>query len=293
MMKNIFFLAGVVLIISQSCVKPIPVEIAQMEPRLAVNSQIIPNELIVVSVTRTFTSLYKQSESDSNATNPLAFDILVPHALVTITNNNTIDTLQQIADGIYASTNINLVNNGTYQLNVYDSSSKQQVSANTKMMKPAVVESITPVKVIAEKDTSIEITFEIADDATEKNYYFVSVLKTNKTSGNLGLPPAIQNIFNKSSYIYLYTDEKAKNGKITEKFSTTNAVGIKKSDTVLIMVANIEEKYYQYLTAFNKSNNILSQFTGEPINLPTNIVNGFGYFSAHFPYIDYIELAKY
>jgi hypothetical protein len=276
-----------------SCVKPLPVDIPQMESKLAINSQIIPNQIILVSVTKTFTSLYQQDQIDSNLSNPTGLDLLVNHALVTVTHQNKIDTLQQLVNGIYASSNTTFINNDSYTLHVYDSVSMQEISSTTTMMPYVNVDAILPYKNISGKDTSINMKFTINDDPTQNNYYFISIAKTNKTSGSVTLPSNILNIFNKSSFIYLYTDNDAVNGKLEFDIPATIGTSITRTDTVILQVANIAEGYYKYLTSFKKTSNVINQLTGEPINLPTNILNGHGYFSAHFPYLDFKVLSNY
>jgi Domain of unknown function (DUF4249) len=292
-MKNIFLLMACSILCMQSCVKPLDVVVPQMESKLAINSQIISNQVVLVSVTRTFTSLYQQNNIDTALSNPVGLNLLVASAFVTVSHKNIIDTLQQIAPGIYASAQTTLMDNDSYVLNVYDSVSKQSVSSTTTKMPFVNVDAIAPFKNINGTDTSINIACTINDDAAIENYYFISIAKTNKTSGGIDLPGNIQQIFNKSSYIYLYTDKDAVNGKLKIDLAATNAATVSKTDTVLVQVANIEKGYYQYLTAFKKTTAVINQLTGEPINLPSNIYNGYGYFSAHFPYLQFIDLSKY
>jgi hypothetical protein len=61
---------------------------------------------------------------------------------------------------------------------------------------------------------------------------------------------------------------------------------------VLVHLAKIDKGYFDYLSAYEKSGNILSQLTSEPISLPTNIVNGYGYFTLYQPYRALIDLKK-
>ena len=56
-------------------------------------------------------------------------------------------------------------------------------------------------------------------------------------------------------------------------------------DTMVVSLSNISEGYYRYLSLRQKvSTNILGLIFGEPINYPTNVQGGLGYFSTHFRY---------
>jgi hypothetical protein len=54
-------------------------------------------------------------------------------------------------------------------------------------------------------------------------------------------------------------------------------------DTVAVVLANISEDYYRYLSVSLDSRNSVSFLISEPLNLPTNVQNGYGYFNMHFP----------
>ena len=65
------------------------------------------------------------------------------------------------------------------------------------------------------------------------------------------------------------------------------------NDSVAVTLSNISEEYYRYLGLREKSNNWFSQVTSEPINYPSNIVGGYGFFSTHHPDIITFELEDY
>jgi hypothetical protein len=287
-MKNILFLFGI-LFLAHSCIKPIPIEVPQMKPKLAINSQIIPNQVVLVSVSKTFTSLFRTTDSGVDQS---GFDFFVPHAFVTVSYAGKVDTLTHLAEGFYASVNTLLTPNSTYTLFVYDSISKESISAITTMKSLVDVPKVQPVKKIIGKDTSFTIDYTIKDNPAEENYYFVSLSRTNQIAGPIGVPSQVTNLFTKSTYLYLHTDDDAQNGLINKQIDI-KSTNITASDTVMVLVANIDKEFYKYLNAFKKSGSVITQLTGEPINFPTNVNNGYGFFSAHFPNIHYFELGKY
>ena len=59
--------------------------------------------------------------------------------------------------------------------------------------------------------------------------------------------------------------------------------GVKATDTVALVLSNISKGYYEFLTAYQRAGGWFNQLSGEPINYPTNIEGGFGYFNAYYP----------
>jgi hypothetical protein len=59
-----------------------------------------------------------------------------------------------------------------------------------------------------------------------------------------------------------------------------------------VALSNIPKGYYEYLAAYKRSGNLLSQLTGEPVNLPTNVQGGYGYFALTKPSIKTVILQE-
>ena len=62
-------------------------------------------------------------------------------------------------------------------------------------------------------------------------------------------------------------------------------IGFELKDTAVVMFSNISEEYFRFLDARARGGNIISSVTGEPINHPTNVQGGYGYFNTHNPSI--------
>ena len=60
----------------------------------------------------------------------------------------------------------------------------------------------------------------------------------------------------------------------------------------LILLSNISEGYYQFLKSRERSGNLLSDITNEPVNYPSNVNNGLGYFNTHYPSIRFFDLKE-
>ena len=64
-------------------------------------------------------------------------------------------------------------------------------------------------------------------------------------------------------------------------------------DSIAVILSHVTKGYFEFLNAFKKSGALINQLTGEPINYPTNVNNGYGYFNAYFPTTRIYDLNKY
>ena len=48
-------------------------------------------------------------------------------------------------------------------------------------------------------------------------------------------------------------------------------------------MSNISPEYYKYLSIRNDNRYNLAGFASEPLNYPTNVQGGYGYFNLHVP----------
>ena len=54
-------------------------------------------------------------------------------------------------------------------------------------------------------------------------------------------------------------------------------------DSVLVTMSNISKAYFDYLWLRNESRYSLAGFASEPLNFPSNVQGGYGYFNLHIP----------
>ena len=65
------------------------------------------------------------------------------------------------------------------------------------------------------------------------------------------------------------------------------------TDSVAIALSNISESYYEFLKKREKGGNVFTELTNEPINYPSNVKGGFGFFNTHFPDVEYFDLNEF
>ena len=137
-------------------------------------------------------------------------------------------------------------------------------------------------------DTTLKVHFSVADNLSEENYYMVSYYNTVAS-------PIYNSVFsnpnkNKFVLVELYSDKVVEvNGKIKVD---KNFFILDENDTLIIELANISKGYYEFLSAYKKSDQLIYQLLGEPVNLPTNINIGYGYFSTFNPSFKIVDLSK-
>lgn len=291
-LRSVNIILSVVILITACTPKPLDIKVKPAQPKLVISSRVIPNKIILVSVTRSFSALENKENTDSLSQNFMD-KILVKNAFVTVSYFGKTDTLFKISDGLYGSLNTLLVTSGTYNLYAKDNDTGLEVSSGATMLPYYQFDSIQPKKIINPGDTVCKVYYELSDDPSSENYYVVNYVR-KLNSGNSGPIDINQFFANGSSsfetYFDLLSDESFSNGKYkNDKILET----VRPKDSIAVMVSNISRGYYEFLSAYKRAGNLFNTLTGEPINYPTNVNGGYGYFNAHYPQIKYFDMKNY
>lgn len=259
--------------------KPIDINIKQADPKLVISSQIIPNQIMFVSVMRSFSALSGQANGGSVSTNFLS-GILVSDAFVTVSYNGKKDTLAMVSPGIYASANTLQYNYGVYNLYVVDPVNSLEVTAMSTILPKVTVDTIYPKVQKYVTDTVITVHSEFRDSLNVENYYVISYF--NKTGVGVGVDISgyFNNGENQLNTFDIYTDKSFDSTKVTIDKQLNK---ISANDTIAVVISNISQGYYDFLSAYKRAGELFNQISGEPINYPTNIIGGYGYFNTHYP----------
>jgi hypothetical protein len=290
-MKSIFYISIIVFSLT-ACreTKKLIITLPETEKKLAISSVVIPGNILAVSVSYSFSALLNNKDSSgNNVFNSSLYDqFLVEHALVTVSYNGRTDTLFKIAPGIYASANILQVQNETYTLQVHDTATDLRVTSQSTMLPRVSFDTLYFIKTRTSKDSSLEIHFSVDDDKAKENYYMVSYY-------NAAASPIYKALFNnpnkeKFISVELYSDKVVDaNGKIK---IDKNFIIPDINDTLIVELANISKGYYEFLSAYKKSDQLIYQVLGEPVTLPTNVIIGYGYFSTYNPSFRIVDLSR-
>ncbi len=280
------------LVLSACQPKPIDIDVPPARPKLVISSQIIPNKIILVSVTRSFSALENKHDNDSLSQGFLD-SLFVANAFVTVSYLGQTDTLSMISPGLYGSMNTLLYNYGAYNLYVKDVVEGLEVSASTTLLPQVKFDTVYPVIVKNPGDTIVNMHLELSDNVSLVNYYVINYVKKLNNANSSGTD--INQIFSNGNnsfqtYFDLLDDASFNNGKysLDKKLETVTA-----HDSIAVMVSNISKSYYDFLSAYKRAGSFFNQLTGEPINYPTNINNGYGFFNAHYPAIQFFDLKNY
>ncbi len=291
---SLLMIFGVIIWVSllYSCKpNPIDIELKIPEPKLVISSQIIPEQTIFVAVTRSFSALSK-STVNNNVSASFLKTILVENAFVTVSYFDKIDTLHMVSPGIYSSNTTLQYKYGIYNLFVKDNEGGLTVTSTTTLYPRVLFDSIRPVVKRTNIDTSVVIDYSFTDLPDVENWYVVNyyIKQSTLDTANLDIATYFDRGNNKLSEFELLSDKTFDKGRYISKKVLKN---ISASDVIAVTLSNISEGYFKFLTTYQKSGNIINQISGEPITYPSNINNGYGYFSAHYPDVRIFELDKY
>lgn len=279
-------------LVMTACVpKPIDIDVDPAEPEIVIASQVIPNRAMVVAVTRSFSALAIDVENGDSVSNDFISDLLVEHAKVTVSFAGVTEELFRLAPGIYASINTLQFPNELYALHVYDSTTGKTVTSNTLMLPYIGFDSLVPIVDRTVGDTSIQLEYTITDPPGD-NWYVINVVKQGDANSSAGID--INSFFsaglNVITQTRLISDQEFSGETISEKFDLFE---VNAEDSIVVTISNVSREYFDYLQASERAQGLLSSITQEPINRPTNVQDGLGFFNAHFPDIRYFDLKEW
>lgn len=274
-LKNLAFLLGTAgsLLMFGSCLpEPLDVKVIPViEPEIVVSSQIIPDQTLLILLTRTFGALDASDDSDPQELISL---IAVNDAVVTIEGPHGRDTLNFLGNGIYGGVMIPFEVDEEYQLRV-NSAGLGEVHAKTRVKK-----KIDFAQIEAElfsngyDDTLAQITYTFRDPS-ESNWYMINVQEVEQED-------FIENILNPRAYTVLIPDDEFNGESYGERFRVFPR-DYEPGDTIAVSLANISEAYYQFMKLRIDNRFSFVEFISEPVNYPSNVAGGKGYFNLYVP----------
>lgn len=263
----------VVFLLFSSCL-PEPLDISgipEVKKEIVVASQVLPNGRLLVLLTQTMGALDASYDSDPEV---LLNGIAVNDATVILSRPGGTDTLLFYDNGVYAGDSILFKKGATYDLYI-NSASLGTATASTTLLDQ-----------IDFKETEIELLYDTYDDTLayisyslldppQKNWYMISVKEIQREELS-------EDILNPPGYTLLFTDS----GFIEESYSGQFVVYPRNylpGDTVAVSLSNISEEYYEFMKMRIDNRFSFIEFIGEPINYPSNVIGGRGYFNMYIP----------
>ena len=268
--------------------KPLDIKLEQAPTKLVIASQVIPNSIMLVYVSKSFGALdYSEGNSGDTSKLDMLEKIMVKNANVTISYNGITDKLIAVpeAPGLYASISVPQFINTEYTLKVDDPKSALSVNSKSTMLQQVSFDEVKAKKGINEDSVNTVVKVKFTDPVNELNWYMINIYALNNSSDNPN------NIFMKSTanQVTVLLDDHSFNG---QQFSGEQTMYQWESDTIFASLSNISEEYYNYLLARKKGGKIINRLLSEPINYSTNIEGGYGFFNTHFPDLQMIIIDK-
>lgn len=261
--------------------EPIEIEIPQEAGKPAISSVCLDPHTVSISASYTLSSL--QNLQDTSAVANMARaqrDLLVDSGLVTITQEGGApQTLHMIAPGFFGRRDLNLVAGALYTLTVRDYRKGTFTTATTTFIQKPSVDTIFPER-LPGQTAGVKLTVRLKD-VQPGSYYFMSYRSgsdARDVAAPLPLSASALQVY-KSKQIELFSTANVNSGSLERSF----ILDVKADDTLVVQIGRVDKAHYDYLDAYKRSGALINQLSGEPINLPTNIKTGFGFFSLFEP----------
>ncbi len=267
-----YFITSALLITASSCL-PEPLEvhdIPKLQPHIVVSTQIVPDQSIVVFLTKSIGALEAGKESDPQS---LISQIVVDDAIVTIAWQNEVDTLRNLGSGLYGSVSIPIVTNEFYTLDVV-SPSMGSVTSVTQAKEAIPFLNVNASLHKGAYDSLAQIEYSL-QDPLQPNFYMVNVQRFSRTQ-------EIEDLLNPRLFTHVVTDKEF-NGTLFEDDFKVFFQDFSEGDTVAVSLTNISEEYYEYVKVRVDNRFSYASFATEPFNYPTNVTGGYGYFNIQQP----------
>ena len=257
--------------------EPLSIEIPQAETKLVLYTQNLPNQALIVSLSKSFSALVLPNDAglDSTITDSLNAvfinQFLVDSAIVTVIGPDYNDTLIRAISGFYIAPFFPFTPGNNYRLEAFDPSTGLSIISNTETLPIANFENFTAKRGNGEDSSTITLTYKI-EDLPGSNYYLVNIYTAS-------IP--------QSNFLGFDNDNEGRSFTFTDREYPVNEVSREDNyfyegdtDSIVATLTNISRDYYDFLLARNRAGN---SFLSEPVSFPSNVEGGYGYFNLHFP----------
>ena len=279
-MKYIFpFIISIILL--TSCrPKNIDINVKAAESKLVVFTHVVPDNIMIVALTKSFSVL------DGNTTEDFS-KLLISGATVQIKFNGDTFNFYELNPGIYVSFEKAFQVNENYEL--FACYGKDTIHSYTKMLPKIDFKSIVPIVEKNISDTTVYINYSFNDIKGIDNWYLINVYKKLQNSNSIDFVNYFNNGANALIKTILISDK-----EFGDQYQSKDKLDhLKYNDSIVVTLSNINETYFNYLHQKNGTGSVFSQLNIEPITYSSNIINGYGFFNAHFPHVNYFDLGKY
>ncbi len=269
--------------------EPIPIELPPFEPKIVVNTRLVPPDILLVSLSRSYSALDNTISEDT--TGEALRELLIRGADVRLGTFGFTTGGFEINEGLYAIPLVVAQPGLNYRLDVTDRFG-ESVFAETRFRPLVNFSSITPRVERTPTDTSISLEYTIRD-GPGNNWYLVNYYTDAENTDTT---------FNANSILGGDNDDDSRGYELISDHdfggarTFTNTIefdGLRDTNRVALSISAISEEYYNYLVLRKQAGSIFSDIISEPVNYPTNVEGGLGFFSLHVPRFHFFEVADY
>ena len=258
---------------------PIDIELPQAEKRLVISSQVIPGSIMVVTVSRSMDTKGFNIDAESPSQD-LINQLLVDSGLVTISYNGITDTLFSApgVPGVFLSVSTPQFLNTTYSLFAKDYNTGMEVTSSEFMLPQVALNRASASTDTAGIISTTTVNYDFNDPQNEDNWYMVNFYAqrdSNSMNGGFDLT--------ENSNVLKETIVLSDKNFTSPTFSGSHKLSDWNQDTLVVSISNISKGYYEYLNARLRSGGLFTSISREPVNHPTNIMGGYGFFTTHKP----------
>ena len=266
----------------------LPIEVEPAPSQLVVSSVMGPNQSLFVTVSRSFSAL-SATDVDSLSSDFIG-RLLVDSAGVFLRHGGRSDTLFNLLDlpGLYSGVFPMLEPYQQLDLTVVDSLTGETITATTALVPPVVLETVSLTEEISTQgDTTTVLAYRFVDPPGENYYalhaYNLSALNEDEPNPAPGTDEEDEAVV---FYETLITDQAFVDATIAD---TVRLPFVAVDDTIGVSLSHISEGYFRFLDARKRTGGLVSSLANEPVNHPSNVTGGLGFFSAHRPSITVVE----
>ena len=277
------FLAVASLLFASCRPEPLEIKVQQATGTTALSSICLDGESVYLSASYTLSSLrdvHDTTAADDGSGIPR--DLLVDSATVTLSApGQPIETLRMIRPGLFGCNDLRLVPGVNYTLTLTDLRKRTITTSTTTYIPRPQVDTIYPERIITGGDTVVRLHIRIRNAGAGSHFFasYRSLREVRQSAGSILLTAAGLRNF-RTRQIELFNANALNNGTIDKVITLAE---IAPNDSLLVQLGQVDRPYYNYLDAYKRSGALLNQLTGEPINLPTNVKTGYGYFALYEP----------
>ncbi|MDW3195290.1 MAG: DUF4249 family protein [Cytophagales bacterium] len=292
-MKRWHYFIGIFFLWQACAPEDVFIDVSPAPSQIAVSSQMLGDNVLLVTLSRSFSALNPNTLEDLEE--DFIGELLVDSAFVTVNSQGFLDTLFEIGPGLFVGELSQATEGADYHLNVFDSTTSVTIRASTQLQQQIALDTAFLECIIEGEDTTYIAHYQF-QDPPEENWFITQATSFSGLSFEELFNAEIVGdsiVFENDSVPDLFTGEDNATllytrllADITFRDSAVrNTVTLPEQpgDTILFSLTHVSEGYFRYLDAQQRNGGVLASIGSEPINFPSNVENGLGYFAMNQP----------